>query len=249
MTFKPTLMASKTALIIVLSLFSGVTFSADSVDDRLKRLEQMAESRGQLQADVMFQLNAIQQELQQLRGQIEDHEFRLKQLQDRQRDLYTDIERRLEKLQSGGGVSLQTTGSTAVTNTQTSATTDVHSAYQSIFDMVRAKKYDESLEAYKAFLTQYPSSQYEANVHYWMAQIYYIQQNHDAALVSYKKVTSQFPDSPRVADSLLKQGRILLEKGDVNSAKQIFNQVIEQFDGTTEQLAKKELQALKSAGK
>jgi tol-pal system protein YbgF len=247
----------QTALISVLSLFSIVGFSAQSMEERLQRLEQMAESRGQLQADIMFQLNALQQELQQLRGQVEQHQFQLKQLQDRQRDLYRDIERRLSQLQSGTAVkgsnpSLEQPSSTTTSNNSVSApstaasgSVDIHSEYQNIFAMVRDKQYDQAVVAYQKFLKTYPNSQYEANVHYWLGQIYYIRQQLDLALEEYRIVTSRFAESSRAADALFKQGKVLALQNKRDEAKAVFNQVIEKYDGTLEQLARTELQKLK----
>lgn len=241
----------RTALISVLSLFSAVGFSAQSVEERLQRLEQMAESRGQLQADIMFQLNALQQELQQLRGKVEEHEYQLKQLQDRQRDLYRDIERRLSQLQGGavsntGSSSSSSTSSTTTSSSpNTSGAQDIHGEYQNIFAMVRDKQYDQAVVAYKQFLKTYPNSQYEANVHYWLGQIYYIRQQLDLALAEYRTVTSRHADSSRAPDALFKQGKVLVLQNKLDEAKAIFNQVIEKYDGTVEQLARTELQKLK----
>ena len=247
-----TSIVKKTALISVLSLVWGATNAAQSVEQRLERLEQMADSRGQLQADIMFQLNSLQQELQKLRGQVEEHEYQLKQLQDRQRDLYRDIERRLSQLQ--GGQSAQSNERPATTtpsssssgsSVSSSASEDVHSAYNNIFAKVRSKKYQEAINDYQAFLKTYPNSQYQASVHYWLGQIYYIQQNFEQALKEYQTVTKNYADSTRAPDSLFKQGKVLLLLNKTSEAKAIFNQVIENYDGTSEQLAKTELQKLK----
>ncbi|NVK87044.1 MAG: tol-pal system protein YbgF [Gammaproteobacteria bacterium] len=239
-----------TALLAVLSSFSASGFAAESLEQRITRLEQMAETRGQLQADIMFQINAMQQELQKLRGQIEEHQYQLKQLQERQRDLYSDIERRLAKLQNNSAATTTTTSPTTTTvdsgtASQSSVTDgDVHSDYQKIFTKVRNKQYDEAIADYSAFLKQYPNSQYEASVHYWLGQIYYIQGKLPLALKSYQTVTEQFASSSRAADALLKQGKVLVLQGKKDAARTIFNQVIERYDGTTEQLARNELQKL-----
>lgn len=247
-----TLMFKQTALISVLSVFSASLFSAQSTEERLLRLEQMAETRGQQQADMMFQLNTIQQELQKLRGQVEEHEYKLKQLQDRQRDLYRDIERRLSQLQVSGATGSSssgpaTSGNTSSTDSSASTNEDIHSVYQSIFAKVRAKNYDQAVQDYQAFLKRFPNSQYEASVHYWLGQIYFIQQKLDASLKEFQIVTSQHETSSRAADALVKQGKVLVLQNRIDEAKAIFNQVIEKYDGTSEQLAKNELQKLKSS--
>jgi tol-pal system protein YbgF len=111
--------------------------------------------------------------------------------------------------------------------------------------MVRDKQYDQAVVAYQKFLKTYPNSQYEANVHYWLGQIYYIRQQLDLALEEYRIVTSRFAESSRAADALFKQGKVLALQNKRDEAKAVFNQVIEKYDGTLEQLARTELQKLK----
>ncbi|NVJ59900.1 MAG: tol-pal system protein YbgF [Gammaproteobacteria bacterium] len=252
---------SKTALFKVLSFFlasalSIVNAHAESTEERLARLEQVAETRGKLQADMMFQLNQIQEDIQRLSGLIEEHQYQLKQLQERQRDLYSDIERRLTKLQQSSagsaatGATIPSTSGSA-SNTQAQPSTnialadDVHTAYQKIFAKVRERQYDEAISDYQLFLKTFPNSQYEANVHYWLGQIYYIKGELEQALNAYQQVVNRFPDSSRAADALFKTGKVLLQQNNVAEAKKVFNQVVEQFDGTSAQLAKAELDKLK----
>lgn len=251
---------TKTALIKVLSfvwasVFAVTQIHAESTEERLTRLEQMVETRGQLQADMMFQMNQIQEEIQRLSGLIEEHQYQLKQLQERQRDLYSDIERRLTKLQQSSAGTSNSSGTTNTSDANQNNTTkpstnialadDVHTAYQKIFAKVRDRQYDEAISDYQLFLKTFPNSQYEANVHYWLGQIYYIKGEFESALASYRQVVNRFPDSSRAADALFKTGKVLLQQNKVADAKKIFNQVIEQFDGTSAQLAKAELDKLK----
>ncbi|MCO7224775.1 tol-pal system protein YbgF [Pleionea sp. CnH1-48] len=252
---------TKTALVSVLSAFSVTGFSAESVEDRVRRLEQMAESRGQLQADLVFQLNSLQQEVQQLRGMIEEHDFKLKQLQERQRDLYRDIERRLSKISStDNNTSVQpdtmaSTNSGRNASNQTSSTPksvvasgDEHAEYQTIFPMVRARKYDEAITLYKAFLKKYPSGKYTANAHYWLGQVYFVKNQVSNAQKQFETVINQFSNSSKVSDAMLKLAQLHEKQGQWKKARDMFQSVIDKFDGTSEQLATQGLQRLKKAG-
>lgn len=79
--------------------------SAAELDQRLRRLENILDS-GQL-AELIQRIGTLEEEIRQLRGQIETQAHRLDELRKRQRNLYGDLDRRLRALevadQSGGG--------------------------------------------------------------------------------------------------------------------------------------------------
>jgi tol-pal system protein YbgF len=75
--------------------------SADAdVMQRLDRLERLLQSQGLL--DMLQQIETAQRELSSLQGEIEFQNHTLEQLKKRQRDLYTDIDQRLQSLERGG---------------------------------------------------------------------------------------------------------------------------------------------------
>lgn len=72
-----------------------------SIDDRLARIERLLDSQGLF--DLMNQIDGLQREVQRLRGQLEQHGYELEQLRNRQRDLFVDIDRRLQRFEGGAG--------------------------------------------------------------------------------------------------------------------------------------------------
>jgi tol-pal system protein YbgF len=94
--------------IITLCLVSLITQPAAAEDkpketmaQRLDRLERLLNSRGLL--DMLQQIQQLQDEVRQLRGQIEVQDHKLEQLSQRQRNLYADVDQRLRQLQHKGG--------------------------------------------------------------------------------------------------------------------------------------------------
>lgn len=72
---------------------------------RLERLERILQSQGLL--DMLQQLEQLQQEVNMLRGAIETQNFNLEQLTKRQRDLYTDVDQRVQRIEQGVTISDQ----------------------------------------------------------------------------------------------------------------------------------------------
>jgi tol-pal system protein YbgF len=69
--------------------------TADSLEKRLARLERLLEN--QTLVDLATRMDSLQSEIQQLLGQMEEQTHEIDQLKKRQRDLYLDIDRRLQQ--------------------------------------------------------------------------------------------------------------------------------------------------------
>ena len=72
-----------------------------SLADRVARLEQQSQGGGQNTVDLLNRITELQTEVQGLRGQIEQQNFKLQELEKRNRDQYIDLDARLARLESG----------------------------------------------------------------------------------------------------------------------------------------------------
>ena len=68
-----------------------------SILARLKNIEQMLSNQGLL--EMLQQIEALETEISRLRGEVEVQNHVLEQIKKRQRDLYTDIDRRLQRIE------------------------------------------------------------------------------------------------------------------------------------------------------
>jgi tol-pal system protein YbgF len=73
-----------------------------NIATRVAKLERTLESRGLV--DLLQQVEALESEVQRLRGQIEEQAYAFEQLRKTQRDTYVDVDRRLVGLERGAGV-------------------------------------------------------------------------------------------------------------------------------------------------
>jgi tol-pal system protein YbgF len=73
-----------------------------SLEYRVERIETLMQSQGLI--DMLTQLQQLQREVQQLRGDVEMQGHQLQEMQQQQRDLYLDIDRRLQGSQPVGAV-------------------------------------------------------------------------------------------------------------------------------------------------
>lgn len=93
---------ARTMVLLAAALGAAAAHAArePSLETRVERLEGMLQSQGLV--DLLAQMQQLQRDLQQLRGEVEVQGHKLEQLQQRQRDLYVDIDRRLQQLEAGG---------------------------------------------------------------------------------------------------------------------------------------------------
>jgi len=218
------------------------SIAAGTLDERVSKLERVLENRTLI--DMNQRLEALQEQTTQLLGQMEEARHTLDELQRRQRELYLDVDRRLQALESGAAKArAPETGSASPAPEGSS---EARGAYQGALNILRKGKYEEATKKFRTFLSKYPNSEYADNAQYWLADANYIQKNYDVALKEFEKLLANFPKSKRSRDALLKTGLIQHELGNSTKAQLILNNVKANYPNTPEaQIAEKRLQQIK----
>jgi tol-pal system protein YbgF len=250
------------ALLTTLSL-SGITWAYAPVESRSG-----AEWSGSKQTTVretdpklaqMQKMEFLQQEVQELRGKVEELTYQLQQMQEQQKKLYLDLEKRLgEKSTSSksssddAGISfddLENHSSASQTKQAVAANANEEQAYRQAYRLVQNRETNKALLAFQKFVKDYPQGKYLPNVHYWMGEIHLNQGDLDLAADSFTVVYQQFAHHPKAADALLKLGYVEQARGKLSRSKSLLTQVKDQFPGSTSaQLADARLQKLKQEG-
>lgn len=207
-------------------------------------------------SELFYQLQVLQQEVQELRGLVEEQSYQLNRLARDQKEQYIDLDRRVAELTTGGSVSASSaapsatspsfgasssrpaesglTGTGAVSAGTPAvaalpASSSEREAYQSAFDLMKARQFDQSIGAFSRLVTDYPNGQYTPNAFYWLGELYLAQQNMEQARQSFMQVINLYPDHPKVPDTLYKLGVTYHRLGDNSRAMDYFNQVRSQY--------------------
>lgn len=220
-----------------------------SSQQRIKRLERMFNARSQSQIKIHQQLTDLSNQVAQLNGQIEAQQHQIKQIVQRERDLYQELDRRFAqtKKQSADQNSTGQASATGSNNGQTQAQTDNgDDAYEHAVSLVMEKhQFNQAIPAFEQFLTQYPKSTYTPNAHYWLGQLHYTQGDMKAAQAQFNVVANKYPQSNKVPESLLKLGQIAATQKDTAAAKKLYQQVIDKYSqSSAADLAKREIEKL-----
>jgi tol-pal system protein YbgF len=118
--------------------------------------------------------------------------------------------------------------------------------YESAFDALKEGRYAEAARRFQGFLNTYPNGEFAPNAHYWLGESYYVTQNYQIALDSFRTLLSSFPSSSKAPDALLKVGYCQYELRQWAEAEATLNQVVERYpDSTVSRLAQGRLRALR----
>jgi len=248
-------MITKTVIAMVAGFgLAGVVVAQDtskmSVEQRLGRMEQLLNSQGLV--DLMLKVESLQTELQRLQGQNEEQLHALQELKQRQRDLYIDIDRRLLQLErnvpAGGAVGSTSSGqaaSSAVPAATAAATSGAiataptvlegeQEAYQEAFNLLRELRYDKATVAFRDFLKKYPNGRYAHIAQYWLGEASYAQGDFKQAIQDYRMLIDNYPQSPKLAEAMLKIGYSEYELKNTQAAQASLERLIQTYPGTTE---------------
>lgn len=214
--------------------------------------------------ELIQKLDQLQNEIRQLRGQLEIMSNDMSGVKRRQRELYLDIDRRMRALEQRSGVASSVPATTAtrtppVAGTGTRPTVPVttadegveeRKAYEAAFNLLTEGRYDQAITSFKAFLKQYAKGKYAGNAQYWLGEVYYVSRKYKLAIVAFEKVIKDYPGSAKVADAMLKSGFTYYELKDWVKSRAVLQQVIQKYPSSTAStLANKRLQLLSKEGR
>lgn len=138
---------------------------------------------------------------------------------------------------------------TPAATTTTSAQPNVaeeQQIYQTAYDLIKAKKYNEAVNTLQKMLQKYPSGQFAANAHYWLGELYGLLNKNEQSAAEFAAVVKNYPDSPKLADAQLKLGMIYAAQFKWPEAKSAFKKVVSAYPGTASaRLASEQLKQIK----
>jgi tol-pal system protein YbgF len=210
-----------------------VQVKLDDVDRRVGQVERVVNNQSLV--ELTQRVDALQNEVRQLRGQVEELENSNTALRKQQRDLYADLEARLNALTVVPGA----LGAPAATSPPAAGAAPVDAtsaaaqqAYGRAFDALKAGQYPQAIKGFQAFLASYPRGALSDNAQYWLGEAFYVTRDYDQALAAFARVSKEWPDSRKVPDALVKQGFALFELQRLAEARAVLNDVGKRFPGT-----------------
>lgn len=220
-----------------------------ALEKRLAEIEAIVKGQGML--DMLNKIDSLNQELNVVKGQLEVANHQIETTQQRQKDLYTDTDSRLRKLE-GGATAATADSATAVSSNAGNASEP--SAEAKDFDaaqaLLKSGKYKESFDAHEKFLQTYPASSFAPDAQYSLGYTQFSLKNYKAAIATQQKMVKQYPDHPKAPDALFNVANSQIQLADIDGAKKTLRELLSRYPNSeVAPNAKKRLAVLDSIKK
>jgi tol-pal system protein YbgF len=193
------------------------------IKNRLNKLEEQVDGSGRGQLEVTRQLEQLRNEVAQLRGQVETLTNELANTQKRQRDLYSDLDKRLTAFEPK---------TVAVDGVEGKVDQAEQKAYDAAVAVYQARDFKGAVSAMNRFLTNYPKSVYAPQLLHWMGNAYYALRDCKSASAAQERVIQDYPTSTRVPDALLNLATCQNDLNDRKAARKSLETVVRQYPNT-----------------
>jgi tol-pal system protein YbgF len=216
-------------------------------------------TKGQGLIDMQNQIEALKQEVARLKGELEVANHNVEATQQRQKDLYSDIDTRLRKLEEVEAHPAQAkpvadapATSTAVTPFEVSVpepskTSQEYQLLELANGLLKEAKHKDAFNAYDKFLKDYPNSALAAEATYGLGYSQFALKNYKSAIVTQQKVLDLHADSPKVPDAMFNMANSQIQLSLLANAKKTLRELITKFPNSDViPAAQKRLKALEA---
>jgi len=212
-------------------------------EERIARLEELIRNIGVV--ELVRSLEQANAEIARLRGSIEVLANENQQLQKRQRDFYLDLDSRMKRLEGAPAGSPPAAAAPADAPATAAAAPAAAprvptkeeqvremKAYDAASNLFRRNDFRSSIEAFRAFVKDYPDSQLAANAGYWIGISYANLRDYRNALAAQQDILTRYPQSSKAPDAMLAIAAIQAEQGDSGSARNTLEDIIARYPGS-----------------
>lgn len=189
---------------------------------------------------LVYEIQALQQEIQNLRGQLEKQGYDLKRLKQQRLDDYLDLDKRIGELNkqrtlpivstspedNSTGIDVPTSNTAPALSLASVNHQQSDALYDEVIDLLLNKQdYTGAQSKFSEYLTRYPEGKFTPNVYYWQGQIWFAGAEKVKAASIFEKLITSYPDHQKVPDAKFKLARIYFDQGKKEDARRILEQV------------------------
>jgi tol-pal system protein YbgF len=199
------------------------------LESRIVSLEAVIKS-GSLN-DMLNQIELIKQDVSKLRGDMETLRHLNATVEQRQKDLYQDLDGRLRKIEEKSSTNNTNTpnkGTEATLTPEVKAPSD-----QEVYDQANALldslKYKEAFQAFTDFIKQFPNSTLLPDAKYGLANTQFNLKNYKASIGTYQKLLDQHPEFAKNPEALLDLANAQIQLALIPEAKKSLKDLIKKY--------------------
>ncbi|MDA1063209.1 MAG: tol-pal system protein YbgF [Proteobacteria bacterium] len=228
-----------------------VLLKLDELDRRLQAIERVMENQSLVQ--LTQQVDTLERRTDELHGLTETLEHDATGTADRQRQLYADLDVRIQELEASVQVvrdaaNVRHGGTLQQGELPVPGGSD-RDNYRVALELLREDHYDQSASSFQQFLIAFPTSQLADNAQYWLAESFYASNEFERALADFAVVVDKYPSSSKMPDALLKMGYCNYSLKRWSDARAALTRVQAEYPTTTAaRLADQYLKRMQSEG-
>jgi tol-pal system protein YbgF len=199
----------------------------DDIDARVGRIDRIVSNQSLIQ--MTQQLDALQNDIRGLRGRIEELQNDNTRLRKEQRDLYTDLDKRIADASAAAAAATTAATAAAVAARPAAPPVDEQSQYSQALEEIKARNFASAVGMLRNLAATFPEGALADNTQYWLGEAYYSMQDYDQAAAAFQGVTTNWPNSRKVPDALLMLGSTLSKQNKLPAARAALQQVITKY--------------------
>ena len=234
-------------LILLACLFTTPLHAAFFEDtEARKKLQEMQLKENELEArivsleaviksgslnDMLNQIELIKQDVSKLRGDIETLRHLNATVEQRQKDLYQDLDGRLRKIEEKSSTNNTNTpnkGTEAILTPEVKAPSD-QEVYDQANTLLDSLKYKEAFQAFTDFIKQFPNSALLPDAKYGLANTQFNLKNYKASIGTYQKLLDQHPEFAKNPEALLDLANAQIQLALIPEAKKSLKDLIKKY--------------------
>jgi tol-pal system protein YbgF len=178
-------------------------------------------------AVLQTRVDALEKQLAEITGQVEQANFKTRQLEEQLTRLKQDMDFRFQQVEAGkawaataapAGAAPTPAPATAAqatpvapATTAAAKTPSVEAEYNAAIALYQGKEFTKAEAAFRSFVAKNPNHPRASNGQYWLGQSFFQQKEFAQAARAFLEGYQKFPKGERAPDSLLGLGRSLIE--------------------------------------
>jgi tol-pal system protein YbgF len=277
----------KKYFLVGLILFSNFAFAIFEDEEARKKINEMQDQLNNIEKSLEFkinqkfsknlskyssELNELHDTISKLVGDVEVLQFELKNIAERNKVLYKELNDRIVKFETLIEQQTQNKLKESSVGSSENLTKDNNidekpiklppeegeltplvdmnielDAYAEADSLVKATRYKEAFNAFDKFITTYPNSQSLPNAKYQLGYSQWALKNYNAAIKTYSKIIELHPNSEIIPDAIYGVANCEIQLTRITKAKKTLRNLIRKFpQSEIIEKAKKRLKALES---
>ncbi|MEO7885597.1 MAG: tol-pal system protein YbgF [Polaromonas sp.] len=205
-------------------------------DDVRKSTEDNAQLRRSV-LDLSNQIEALRNELANLRGQNENLTRSVTEMQRTQKDLTQGVDERLRKFEPG---------KVSVDGKEFVADPAEKQEFESALATLRKGDFAAAQTSFVTFLKRYPQTGYRTSALFWLGNAQYALRNYRDAVTNFRSLVAAEPDHLRAPEALLSLANCQVELKDPKSARKTLEDLVKAYpQAEAASVAKERLAKLK----